>query len=69
MYNKRLIKCIYIYRTISNSLTLENGTITTSKGLINEFNQFETYSEKPSLQMPGFDDITNTLSSNHDKSK
>lgn len=59
---------MYIYRTISNSLTLENGTIATSKGLINEFNQFETYSEKP-LQMPGFDDITNTLSSNHNKSK
>lgn len=60
---------MYIYRTISNSLTLENGTIASSKGLINEFNQFETYSEKPPLQIPGFDDITNTLSSNYDKSR
>jgi hypothetical protein len=46
---------------------LENET-TKSNGLINEF-QFKNHTEKPSLQLSGFDDIANNLSSNYDDSK
>lgn len=47
---------------------MENGTTVKSNGMTNEF-QFETYVEKPSGQLSGFDDVTNTLSSNYNKSK
>ncbi|XP_060840566.1 SCY1-like protein 2 isoform X1 [Rhopalosiphum padi] len=56
------------HRSISNSLTLENGTTTKSNGLTNEF-QFESYVEKPSMQIPGSNEITNNLSFNYEKSK
>lgn len=58
-------------RSISNSLTLENGTTTKSNGLTNEF-QFESYVEKPSRQISGSNEITqitNSLSFNYEKSK
>lgn len=47
---------------------MENGTTVKSNDFINEFN-FESYDEKPSMQVSGFDDVTNTLPSNYDKLK
>lgn len=58
---------LYFYRTIPNSINLEHET-TKSNGLTNDF-QFETYTEKPSLQLSGFSDITNNLSLNYDNTK
>jgi len=55
-------------RSISNSLTLENGTTIKPNGLTNEF-QFESYVEKSSMQISGPNEIKNNLSSNYDKSK
>lgn len=49
-------------------MNLENETLAKSNGLLDEFNQLETCTEKPT-QLPGFEDITNILSSNCDKSK
>lgn len=61
---------IYFFRTISNSYTLENETIAKSNSVTNQY-KFETFIEKQSLQdsSSGFDDITNTLSSNYNKLK
>lgn len=58
---------IYFYRTISNSLTIENGTAK-SNGLTNEF-KFETDVEKPCMQISGFEDIINNSPPIYDKSK
>lgn len=63
----KYITQLFFCRTISNSLTLENGT-SKPNSLTNEF-QFESFVEKSSMQISDFNEITNSLSSNFDQSK